>query len=116
MNNDEYSIAWIGTSIGVKSTDIDSIQKGSHRLVRSAQQQGLSCHCDSFDIDEDGNPQYFLMIGKNIGMLGYKEGITFSKIGLKKIEHCFEEIKPRLQAMGISDPPQLYFLFHVNYD
>jgi hypothetical protein len=110
----DYAIVWLGVRIPVRGARaLAQILDGSHDQVRRAHQHDLGTYVDTFGWTDDGEERRFLLVGKNLGMLGFKEGKTDFTAPISRLGPLRESVQGKLSSAGIRGSAVLHFLFHV---
>jgi hypothetical protein len=110
----DYAIVWLGVRIQVASARVlEQILDGSHDLVLRAQKFGLGSYVDTFGWTDDGAERRFLMVGTNLGMLGFKEGKNEFSASPPRLERLRRSVQKKLSRAGIRRSAALHVLFHT---
>lgn len=115
-STEEYTLVWAGITHDLTGAqELDEIDGGSHPLVKAARKPGLDVFCDTFDVDPVDGEIYKLLIGKQISLLGYKEGVTSLALDTKDLNQWLDIVKQKLALAGIAGEPTVHILLHIQY-
>jgi hypothetical protein len=112
----DYTIVWLGIARRVHNTEeLDRIGDRSHPLIQAALAHGLGYYCDTFDNEDADDATHFLLIGRNLGALGIKEGLLSLQIQPGALAADAGDVSSRLGAAGLESPSALHILYHVDH-
>ena len=113
-NSEEYTVVWAGTYHRLKPDEVPLADKETHPLMKAARKVRLGCWFDTFEIDEiSGENAYCLLIGENLGILGYKEGKAHGRYSRKELDLRLMRIGKKLHKMGIKQKATLHVLLRI---
>jgi hypothetical protein len=110
-SSEDYTVVWAGiyqrlTKEPRRSTQT-SILKATLRRAR------LQFWEDAFEIDPVEGPVSCVLIGRRLGLLGYKEGRVRLTISNRQFDAVMKEIDKRLKRAGLRGRAELHVLVHV---
>jgi hypothetical protein len=111
-SSEDYTLIWVGHYRRVRNLREDDDAPMSP-LEAHARRARLQVWHDTFEIDPVTGDVPCLLVGKQIGLLGYKEGRTKLSLDGRAIAAALHAVGKGLRTIGIRTPPRLHVLVHI---
>src|SRR5919108_2861747 len=112
-SNEDYTLVWVGVYRRTREFDEDDDDAPRTLLEQRARRARLQTWRDTFEIDPVKGEIPCLLIGKQVALLGYKEGRTKFSITPERISLVLSAVETQLRSIGVRTKPQLHVLVHI---
>lgn len=112
-SSEDYTLIWVGHYRRVREL-LEDDDTPMSPLEARARRARLDVWRDTFEIDPVTGDVPCLLIGKQIGLLGYKEGRTKLSLDGRAIASALQAVGKRLRTIGVRTPPRLHVLVHIH--
>jgi hypothetical protein len=115
-SSEDYTIVWVGVAHALVSPDeVEAVASGAHPLAAAAHRVGMETFVDSFAFDAAGEPQYTLLAGSRLALMGFKEGLTSLEVPEDRLWALLAGIREQCRDAGFAERPTLHVLLHIGF-
>lgn len=109
--SEDYTLVWAGVYRRLRDSDTEEERETS--LERRARMAGLETWRDVFEVDAVRGDVPCVLVGRQVALLGYKEGRTRFAATPARLSTMLRTIAVRLRSISVHTPPRLHVLVHV---
>ena len=102
---------WAGVYRRLRDFDVE--EESETPLERRARNAGLQTWRDVFEVDAVRGDVPCVLVGRQVALLGYKEGRTRFAATPTRLSAILRTIAGRLRSIGVHTPPRLHVLVHI---
>lgn len=113
-NSEEYTVVWIGMCHLLQDDEeIAKAEAASHPLIGTVEAVGMEHWFDTFSSTAAGDPEYYLLLGERVDILGHKEGLLQCTMSRSQLIARLDRVDAGLERAGLSERAELHILLRI---